>query len=522
MRRRYEASARKRSRWQPYRISARYKRVRLPPINIVWLKRDLRLRDHEPLHLAARADIPCLLVYCFEPSLVAHPDYSARHWRFAWEGLQDMNKRLAQPVLVAHEECLTVFQRVAKHYEIVHLWSHLEIGVKATFERDKAVKRWCLDQGIVYQEFGQDGVRRGAKNRIGWEDHLAAHLQRPALPSVEAKLTQVKLPDDLVKETIGQALPAVWTTPNPNFQPGGATYAWRYFQSFLQKRHRNYSRQLGKPSLSRYSCSRLSPYLAFGNISWRELVQTSVQYAEKIGEDFNLPNFQSRLYWRAHYLQKMESGYHLEYRAINPALEDVGRSHPPELWRAYAAARTGFPMVDASLRCLAENGWINFRMRAMLVTFATFTLGLDWRAVAHHLAPLFLDFEPAIHYAQHQMQAGLTGYHTLRIFNPNVQAEQHDPQGEFIHRWLPALRTVPPPACWQPWKMTPMEQTFYHCEIGKDYPAPIVDYDQVTKHNKDTYWAYRQSAAAKAELPAIWERFCIPTDIRKYQAAQDS
>ncbi|MEM9928805.1 MAG: FAD-binding domain-containing protein [Bacteroidota bacterium] len=486
-------------------------------INIVWLKRDLRLQDHAPIYAAAEAGIPALLLYCFEPGLVAHQDYADRHWRFVYESLQDMNRQLSGSILICQREVVEVLTELAEYYTIQHLWSHLEIGVKWTFDRDKTVKKWCKDARVAYQEFGQDGIKRGAKNRRGWRLNVATHLETNPLPERSAELELLALPEALSKSLMCAPLPVAWTTPDPNFQPGGATYAWRYLDSFLRERHKKYSRQLSKPQLSRQSCSRISPYLAYGNISWRECFQATAEHSKKIGEKFNLRNFQSRLYWRGHYLQKLESAYHLEYRAINPALEDVGRPHDPELWRAFVEARTGFPMVDASLRCLEHNGWVNFRMRAMLVTFATFTLGLDWREVAHHLARLFLDFEPGIHYAQHQMQAGLTGYHTLRIFNPNVQARQYDPDGTFIHRWLPALRSVPTPGCWEPWAMPPLEQQLYGCIIGKDYPAPVVDYDTITRQNKDTYWQYRQAPATKAELPAIWERLCVPEDIKKYE-----
>ncbi|MEN0004750.1 MAG: FAD-binding domain-containing protein [Bacteroidota bacterium] len=491
-----------------------------PPINLVWLKRDLRLRDHAALAAASYAGLPTLVFYCFEPSLMEHPDYAARHWRFCYQSLVDIQQQLkayGKQLFWFHCEVTDLLQIVQQHYAIQKLFAHVEVGVQQTFDRDKAVSRWCKAHEVRYLEYGQDAVIRGQKHRDGWREGAERHLS--TIP-IQYELTDLNTLETVshLRQALQEApLPEAIVTPDTNFQPGGETYAWRYLRSFLTTRHQQYSRQLSKPHLSRKSCSRLSPYLAYGSISVREAFQaTEVARAEQ-GEHFNLKNFHSRLYWRCHYMQKLESGHYLEHHAINPKLDDLDRTVGGPLWEAFAQARTGFPMVDASLRCLKATGWINFRMRAMLVTFTSYALWLDWRQVAHYLAQLFLDFEPGIHYAQIQMQAGLTGYHTLRIFNPNVQATRHDPDGTFIHQWLPELREVPPPLCHQPWKMTAMDQTFYRCELGKDYPAPIVDYDQAVAKNKDYYWAMRHRQEVIDALPAVWRQFCVREDIAKYQ-----
>ncbi|MCB9080669.1 MAG: deoxyribodipyrimidine photo-lyase, partial [Lewinellaceae bacterium] len=444
-------------------------------INVVWFKRDLRLQDHAPLVAAQQAGLPVVLLFCFEPQLMAGPTSDLRHWRFAWEACQDLQRQLSpfgHELLVCQQEVLSVLAQLKQQVVIDTLFSHQETGDQHTFARDRRVGQWCREQGVRWAEYSQDGVMRGRQNRRGWATHLEQFLAAPLAQPQVAQLSTWRIPADLRILLTGDPLPQAFKEPAPAFQPGGETNAWRYWQSFQSTRAINYGRHLSKPALSRRSCSRLSPYLAWGNISPRHLWQEIGGHPEENPIGRSLHAFRTRLWWRSHYLQKLESDWRMEFNPINAGFAAADQDLDENLFNAWATGRTGYPMVDASIRCLKATGWINFRMRAMLVTFATFTLGLPWQQVAWHLARLFLDYEPGIHYPQVQMQAGLTGYHTLRIYNPTVQAVRHDPEGVFIHAWLPELRLVPPPQCFEPWKLTALEAELYQVKLGTDYPNP--------------------------------------------------
>jgi deoxyribodipyrimidine photo-lyase len=160
---------------------------------------------------------------------------------------------------------------------------------------------------------------------------------------------------------------------------------------------------------------------------------------------------------------------------------------------------------------LQYSGYLNFRMRAMLVSFLCHHLSVDWRQGVHHLAQLFLDFEPGIHYSQFQMQAGVTGINTIRIYNPVKQGQEKDPDGAFIKQWVPELVDVPQCMVHTPWLLTDMEQLMYDFKLGTDYPEPIVDLKQSYNEAKDLLWQWRNRPQVKSEGRRILKRHVRPS-----------
>lgn len=470
-------------------------------INVVWFKRDLRLQDNEAIFNATKSATPTLLLYVFEKSLQTDAHYSERHWNFIKQSLVDINKQLQDyntRVLCVSSEVIQVFNIIEEVYRINTVYSHQETGLKITYERDKSFKRFCKNNQISWIENINNGIFRALENRSNWVYSWEKYMNEPLFvfnPKEEQFVNNNEI-SELEKMFEKTNLE---TVPDTIFQKGGATMAGKYLNTFLNERYHNYSYHISKPLLARKSCSRLSPYIAWGNVSTRQVLQKAATFRLTCTDKKQIDSFVSRLTWQAHFIQKFEMEEIMEFESVNKGFHSLKKKPNKNYIEAWKKGQTGFPLIDASMRCLNQTGYLNFRMRAMLVSFFTHNLWQPWQEATSHLSQMFLDFEPGIHFPQLQMQAGETGINMLRIYNPIKNSYEHDPEGEFIKIWVPELQNLPRAFVHEPYKMTYLDQKFNDFEIGVNYPKPIVNMERTRKYASDFLWSMKKNPLVKEE-----------------------
>ena len=172
------------------------KLLKKQPLNIVWLKRDLRSQDHEPLAKAEMASLPYCIIYLFEPDLLKQPDTSTRHMQFVYHSIKALNKSLIpvnREVTTFYGNALDVFEYLKTNFELSTIYSYQESGTKTTWHRDKNIHTFCKQNNIKWQEFQRDGILRGIKNRNSWNKQWHAKMHTPIIQNRYSVSTEKKI-----------------------------------------------------------------------------------------------------------------------------------------------------------------------------------------------------------------------------------------------------------------------------------------------------------------------------------------
>lgn len=466
------------------------------------IKRDLRLLDNPAFETALSLSERVLPVFVLEPEWLRAEDTSAMHVDAVLQALDDLRQSLQQrgSTLVMLEGRVTdVLNRLHQDHPFEALFSHQETGVDRVSARDREVASWCRIRGIDWHQPMQTGVFR-ASDRSQRESRWRTWMGEPltALPEkIASPATE-----------LGQTLPTLselglWLPAGAKMQAVSERMARRTLSTFLDSRGQLYGESLDSPSQAQEHGSRLSVHLAWGTLSPRVVWQQTRRKLRSLDDATDLASgqwqksleaFRTRLHWRDHFMQRLESEPEMEFRAMHPAYRylPIEQRHAHRYLQAWISGQTGYPLVDATMRCLNQTGFVNFQMRAMLVSFACHVLHLDWRIIHPHLAKVFRDYEPGIHLSQLQMQAGVSGINALRVYSPLRQLMLQDPQLTFVTEWVPELKGA----------------TLAELTLGDpshfDYPGPIVEFGPRARQTlEQIYTIKRAEQRSRATLEVV-------------------
>lgn len=492
-----------------------------------WIKRDFRLADNDALCNALKQCDTVVALFIIEPELCTAEETSYLHfhaWQQAAQHLSAQLSALGGKLLIRVGRAEKVLETLRCKHQLDAFFSHQETGSAVTFERDLKVQRWASKHKLPWFESHQNGVIRGLANRNQRQPIIRERLFETAPLSIPAQIPC--WPDKVASEAWPTFKAVAGQEPDPRIQitrlqTVTEPAAQQTLKAFLYNRGIRYSGGISSPNTAFIAGSRLSTHLAWGTISLRqvfhaleernrELVSEAAPQCARWRKSLNA--FQSRLHWHDHFIQRLESAPYMEVEAINPAYRDIRYGDHDQILQAWMSGYTGLPLIDACVRCLAATGFLNFRMRAMLVTTGCFGLAQSWQALQYPLARLFLDYEPGIHYSQVQMQAGVVGINTLRVYSPHKQLIDHDPEARFIKRWIPELRSFE----------AEVIANYESCSLG-DYPAPVVDINTTAKVIKDQIYAVRQSETGRSEAATVLEQHGSrkPARARKKKTVQE-
>jgi deoxyribodipyrimidine photo-lyase len=491
-----------------------------------WIKRDFRVTDNACLINALGECGEVVPFFCWERGIIKAGDFSDFHLQAQFQALDGLTESISKRggyTRIVFGEIIEQFEKLFRIYPFTHLYSHQETGNLISYKRDIEVGKWCEQHGVTWEESAQNSVLRGgdANRRRSMATH-SNFRETPPLPSPDRIDCPTK--KDLIEQKIGLReltilLPGFsGFSLSPHLQAVNEKSAWSTLYSFLNSRGIGYSGGISSPNTAFENGSRLSVHLAWGTLSLRSIfAEIEPKRSELKKEERSsswkrsLRAFESRLHWRDHFIQRLESFPNMETHTLNPAFESLEYENSEEFLDAWVAGKTGFPMVDACMRCLGETGFMNFRMRAMIVSFACFGLHLSWRFIHEPLARLFLDYEPGIHLSQLQMQAGVIGFNTLRVYSPTKQFIDHDADAKFVKRWVPELAD-----------RTPVEIANLSESKIPNYETEVVSLKDKAKEMKERVFSIRKSQEGWKATQRILRKHGSKKIIRKPKKKKDS
>lgn len=470
-------------------------------ISIVWLRRNLRLDDNKVLARAIQESDQVIPLYLWDTLYTVNQ--SANQLGFITESVAELinafekagsrlifrNGNVGDELakLIKETGATTVYiDRNYESYEIKrdHDCKKLlaKLGVALIDIKDNVL----FDSGEVKTKEGKPYTVFTPFKKSVWE--------RIAAESVEALAQKNLKPAKNISTLESLTLVEPLTLSPKRIQFGGSTEAHERWQHFKENGIKNYKSNRDILAMS-VGTSKLSPHLKFGTISIRKLAREALLLAQDANNSEGANTYISELLWREFYYNILMSFPEVEVSAFQKKYDGIRWQQNNAYLEAWKTGKTGVPIIDAAMRELLETGWMHNRARMIVASFLTKDLLINWQEGELHFMRWLTDGDIAQNNGGWQWSAstGTDAQPYYRIFNPYLQSKRFDPDGEYIKRYVPELKTLPIKFLHEPHLMTPLDQATYGCSLGEDYPLPIVDH-------------YVQREKAKAMFEALKER----------------
>lgn len=480
--------------------------------NILWLRQDLRLRDHPALHAAAKCDAPLLPVYIWETDENDRwlPGAAARTWlHHALEILEKELKGLGSCLVLKKGDPRKVLPKLAKELHVgTVFWTRRYEPAAAA--RDREIHKLLGDQGQSVETFNGRLLREpwevtnehDQPLRVftpywkrcikDWEPDktLPAPTRLPAPPKVEGERLENL---HLLPEKEGR-----WDLKLDRHWDIGEKGGWKHLRAFVEYEGLGgYSNR--RNGLADQGTSSLSPYLHWGHLSPREIwwgVRERLN-ANKNESDgaaaTSMHPFTRQLFWREFSYSML---MHFPHTPDEPLREEF--AHFPwkdhrENFRRWSKGKTGFPIVDAGMNQLWQEGWLHNRARMVVASFLVKDLMIHWQAGARWFWDTLVDADLANNSMGWQWVAGCGADSApyFRIFNPHSQAQRFDADGDYVRRYVPQLAKLSHQTVHSPWELAEEERRAAGIQSEESYPKPMVDHSETRKQALASYGAMR-------------------------------
>ncbi|MBN2387203.1 MAG: deoxyribodipyrimidine photo-lyase [Anaerolineales bacterium] len=451
---------------------------------IWWIRRDLRLGDNQALAAARAGGDRVLPVFVLDPRLLAAARDGRRRLGFLFAGLRALDadlRRCGNRLLVRRGDPARVLSGLVAESGAGAVYAEADHSPYAR-RRDARVAQavpLTLAGGLTVHPL--EAVRKADSSPYTvFTPYSRAWRALPfpgvPLPAPEHLPGPAGLPGEGLPSSPGHALADLF--------PAGEAEAHRRLEAFVRTAIDDYHDTRNRMDLA--GTSVLSPYLRFGMISALQAVWAARQAGGQGAEAWL-----NELIWREFYVSILHHFPHVQRESFHPGLRGIVWREAPGEFADWTAGRTGYPVVDAAMRQLLATGWMHNRARMIAASFLVKDLLVDWRRGEQFFRQHLLDGDLAANHGGWQWTAG-TGTDAApyyRVFNPVLQGRKFDPQGDYVHRWVPELAGVPGEFLHEPWCMSVEQQKQFHCMIGKDYPAPIVDHALARRRALEAYRA---------------------------------